>query len=142
MHGFVNRVDELEVLSTHLRSEDPGGGSGHSSEAPVHVITGTAGVGKTALALHWAHRVRDRFPNGQLYVDLRRYELGRYRRNKARWNLAVCLDRLAAVVSRNGETEAARGHWREVLEALSDLAGPKAEHLRETVADHLGDANG
>ncbi len=64
VRGFVGREAELAELDDLL-----------STDAPVVIsaVAGTAGVGKTALAVRWAHRMRDRFPDGQLYVDLRGY---------------------------------------------------------------------
>jgi tetratricopeptide (TPR) repeat protein/transcriptional regulator with XRE-family HTH domain len=65
---FVGRDSELSALATHLRPA-PG-----ASGPRVAVISGTAGVGKTALALHWAYGATERFPDGQLYVNLRGFD--------------------------------------------------------------------
>ena len=74
--GFAGRRAELAVLDRLL--EEALGDSPDASRPPVIVsVQGTAGAGKTALAVHWAHRVRDRFPDGQLYLDLRGYGQGR-----------------------------------------------------------------
>ena len=64
---FIGRDAELGRLDALA-----GQGSGDAENAVViTVITGTAGVGKSALAVYWAHQVRDLFPDGQLYVNLR-----------------------------------------------------------------------
>jgi tetratricopeptide (TPR) repeat protein len=62
---FAGRSAELAVLTGVL---DQAAGSS------VAVISGSAGVGKTTLAVHWAHQIAARFPDGQLYVDLRGYD--------------------------------------------------------------------
>jgi DNA-binding SARP family transcriptional activator len=64
--GFVGRTPYLRQLDALLDSPSP---------ATTCVITGTAGVGKTSVAVHWAHQVRRRFPDGQLYVNLRGFDL-------------------------------------------------------------------
>jgi tetratricopeptide (TPR) repeat protein len=67
--GFAGREAELEALSTLLEDITPDGGS-----VVISAVHGTAGIGKTALAVHWAHQVARRFPDGQLYVNLRGFD--------------------------------------------------------------------
>lgn len=68
---FVNRAQELTRLGS-LLAED----RDEPLVGPLAVITGMAGVGKTSLALHWAHAVRPHFPGGELYANLRGYAVG------------------------------------------------------------------
>ncbi|MET9530803.1 tetratricopeptide repeat protein [Streptomyces sp. NPDC006649] len=70
-HAFVNRTDELGRLGAVLTDR-----AGDPVLVSVYVIAGTAGAGKTSLALRWAHQVKDQFPDGQLYANLRGYDPG------------------------------------------------------------------
>ncbi|MGP4110748.1 AfsR/SARP family transcriptional regulator [Streptomyces sp. 4N509B] len=66
VRGFTGRQEYLERLDAHLSAD---------GTAPlVAAVVGTAGAGKTTLAVHWAHRVAHHFPDGQLYVNLRGFD--------------------------------------------------------------------
>ncbi len=95
--GFSGRHDQLGLLQATLSAASPGPGEGGPNEGgpseggpsevgpgeagtdeagtdesvPIVVISGTAGIGKTALAVHFGRQVAKRFPDGQLYVNLR-----------------------------------------------------------------------
>ncbi len=66
---FTGRAAQLRRLATLCAP-------GEAQAVVVTVITGTAGVGKTALAVRFAHQVRGRYPDGQLYINLGGYGPG------------------------------------------------------------------
>ncbi|MEJ3748545.1 BTAD domain-containing putative transcriptional regulator [Actinomycetes bacterium KLBMP 9797] len=63
VRGFAGRQDTLDALDELV-----------ATGGVIAAVSGTAGVGKTALAVHWAHRVAKRFPDGQLHVNLHGFD--------------------------------------------------------------------
>jgi DNA-binding SARP family transcriptional activator len=66
INTFTGREKELALLRQHLDTTERG--------VLIAAIDGIAGIGKTALAVHFAHEIAERFPDGQLYVNLRGFD--------------------------------------------------------------------
>ena len=96
----------------------------------ISAIGGTAGVGKTALALHWAHRVAHRFPDGQLYANLRGFDAGN---GSPPTRLTCCAASLTrSACTRSGCPPTPRGSRRFTA---SVLAGRRMLVLLDNAAD-------
>ncbi|MEU6354995.1 BTAD domain-containing putative transcriptional regulator [Streptomyces sp. NPDC047072] len=67
--AFVGREEELDRVRALLPAD-----GGAPPAVLICAIGGMGGVGKTALAVHWAHEIADRFPDGQLYINLRGFD--------------------------------------------------------------------
>src|SRR6185295_11043819 len=69
VYGFTGRHRHLALLDEALAAAGT-----QPTAVIISAVSGMAGIGKTATAVHWAHRVRERFPDGQLYVNLRGFD--------------------------------------------------------------------
>ncbi|WP_250036377.1 helix-turn-helix domain-containing protein [Paractinoplanes maris] len=124
--GFVGRHRELRDLLDAVRAPS----AQALPTSPIYAIDGMAGVGKTAFAVHLAHRLAGRFPDGQRFVELRAHAPGRPVVDPAT-ALATLLqaDGVAAAAIPTG-LDALAGLWRErlagrrMLLLLDDAADP------------------
>ena len=73
VRDFTGRTDYLKVLDAQVPS---GSDVEQSGAVVISVVDGMAGIGKTTLVVHWAHRAQPHFPDGTLYANLRGYGPG------------------------------------------------------------------
>jgi DNA-binding SARP family transcriptional activator/tetratricopeptide (TPR) repeat protein len=107
---FTGRTAELQQLDDLLADV----ATYRPSSVGILAIEGAAGTGKTALAVHWGHRVAGRFPDGQLYVNLRGYAPGTPLRPVEA--MAMCLRGLGLPAEQvPAEVEEASSRYRSLL---------------------------
>ncbi len=122
---FAGRTRELAALTRLLDQDGPCG----QATVVISAIGGTAGVGKTALALRSAHRVAGSFPDGQLYVNLRGFDPALPPMSAAE-AIRLALDALEIPAERiPASPEAQAGLYRSVL------AGKKVLIVADNAAD-------
>ncbi|MEY9861724.1 DNA-binding SARP family transcriptional activator [Catenulispora sp. GAS73] len=129
---FVGRQAEVAQLTRMLGEHGPGPHAG----VRVAVIDGMPGIGKTALALRVAYQVADRFPDGQLFIDLRAYTEGAVPRSPAD-ALGVLLRALGAASVASVASAGALTPDLDVLAAAyrDRLAGTRTLIVLDNVAD-------
>ncbi len=126
---FAGRAGELALLDGVLDEAASSSAAG-TTGVVISAIGGTAGVGKTALALHWAHRVASRFPDGQLYANLRGFDTGNEGPADPAGVLRGFLDALGVHPERRpADAEGLAGLYRSVL------AGRRMLVLLDNAAD-------
>jgi tetratricopeptide (TPR) repeat protein/transcriptional regulator with XRE-family HTH domain len=119
--GFTGREPELaRLLADVAAGHDPAG---------IHAIDGMAGIGKTTLAVHAAHRLADRFPDGQFFLPLHAHTPGRPPVSPADALASLLLMAGVAVPHIPPDLEARASRWRDhaagkrILLLLDDAAG-------------------
>jgi DNA-binding SARP family transcriptional activator/tetratricopeptide (TPR) repeat protein len=136
--GFTGRDAELRALSAMLPAPAPGhvrpgavprahAAPGGSGPVLITAVGGTAGVGKTALAVHWAREHAADFPGGQLYVNLRGF--GPADPMPPGEALRIFLDALAVPAAGTGTLDGLRALYR------SRLAGTKTLIVLDNARD-------
>ncbi len=122
--GFTGRAAELERLLSEVARAAPSGGV-----VGICAIGGMAGIGKTTLAVHAAHRLADRFPDGQLFVPLHGHTPGQRPADPAETLASLLLSTGMSARQIPSGVDARERCWRDylagkqVLLVLDDAAG-------------------